>query len=48
MNAALGAEAEVGRISRAKAEAVCADCGADALIIAADTIVCVDEKILGV
>ena len=47
MDASRGAEAEVARISRAKAEAVRAQVQHDALIIAADTIVCVDDRILG-
>lgn len=47
MDASRGAEAEVARISRAKAEAVRDQVQRDALIIAADTIVCVDDRILG-
>lgn len=47
MDASRGEEAEVARISRAKAEAVRAQAGSDAVIIAADTIVCIDGKILG-
>lgn len=46
MDPARGAAAEVARVSRAKAEAVAADAG-DAIVIAADTIVCVDDSILG-
>ena len=42
-----GAEAEVARICRAKAEAVLPFAAEDDVVIAADTIVCVDDRILG-
>ncbi len=42
-----GAEAEVARICRAKAEAVLPKAVPGDVIIAADTIVCVEQKILG-
>lgn len=42
-----GAEAEVSRICRAKAEAVRPLSAAEDVIVAADTIVCVDSRILG-
>ena len=47
MDPAKGAEAEVARICRAKAMAVLPDTEADDIVIAADTIVCVDDRILG-
>ena len=47
MDEACGAEAEVARISREKAAAVFAQAEKDAVVIAADTIVCVDGRILG-
>ena len=47
MNPALGAEAEVARICRAKAEAVLPLAAGDDIVIAADTVVCVDDRILG-
>lgn len=47
MDPAKGAEVEVARICRAKAEAVLPQTGPDTVIIAADTIVCVDDRILG-
>lgn len=42
-----GAAEEVARVSRMKAEAILAGVPEDALVIAADTIVCIDDKILG-
>ena len=47
MDPARGAAAEVARISREKALAVQKQAGDDVVIIAADTIVCVDDRILG-
>ena len=47
MDASRGAQAEVARVSRLKAEAVLAEAAPDAAVIAADTIVCVDGRILG-
>lgn len=47
MDPAKGAEAEVARICQAKAEAVLPRTGPDTVIIAADTIVCIDNRILG-
>ena len=47
MDPALGAEAEVARICRAKAMAVLPAAAEDDIVIAADTIVCVDDRILG-
>ncbi len=47
MDPSRGAEAEVARISRAKAEAVRSTLPEDALILAADTVVCLDDAILG-
>ena len=47
MNPACGAAAEVARISREKALAVQKQTGDMPIIIAADTIVCVDDRILG-
>lgn len=47
MDASRGAEAEVARICRAKAEAVLPKASDDDVIITADTIVCVDDRILG-
>ena len=47
MDPALGAEAEVARICRAKAEAVLPFTAENDVVIAADTIVCVDDRILG-
>lgn len=47
MDPALGAEAEVARISLAKAEAVRPLVPAGSLILAADTVVCLDGDILG-
>lgn len=47
MDPAQGAAAEVARVSRKKADAILAVAPADAVVIAADTIVCIDDKILG-
>ena len=47
MDPSRGAAAEVARISREKALAVQKQSTEDAVIIAADTIVCVDDRILG-
>lgn len=47
MNPALGAAEEVARVSRKKAEAVLSGAPEDAVVIAADTIVCIDDRILG-
>ena len=47
MNPALGAAEEVARVSRLKAETVLSSAPEDALVIAADTIVCIDDRILG-
>ena len=47
MDPSRGAEAEVARICRAKAEAVLPSAAEDDIVIAADTIVCVDDRILG-
>ena len=47
MDPSRGAEAEVARICRAKAEAVLPFAAEDDVVIAADTIVCVDDRILG-
>lgn len=47
MDPAQGAASEVARVSRKKADAVLAFAPEDAVVIAADTIVCVDDKILG-
>ncbi|MEA4964221.1 MAG: Maf family protein [Oscillospiraceae bacterium] len=47
MDSALGAEAEVTRICRAKADAVLPRAGERDVIVAADTVVCVDDRILG-
>jgi len=47
MDASRGAEAEVARICRAKADAVLPLVHSDDVIITADTIVCVDDRILG-
>lgn len=47
MDPCCGAKTEVARICRAKAEAVRPLSDAEDLIIAADTIVCVDDRILG-
>ena len=47
MDPAKGAETEVARICRAKAMAVLPTAAKDDIIIAADTIVCVDDRILG-
>lgn len=47
MNPLLGAEAEVARVSRAKADAVRSMFAPEDVVIAADTIVCVDNQILG-
>ena len=47
MDPALGAEAEVARICRAKAMAVLPAAAEDDIVIAADTIVCVGDRILG-
>ena len=41
------AEAEVARICRAKADAVLPQVGEDDVVITADTVVCVDDRILG-
>lgn len=47
MDPDLPPEREVARVSAEKAKAVAASCGADDIIIAADTIVVVDGQILG-
>ena len=47
MDPSRGAEAEVARICRAKAEAVLPFAAENDVVIAADTIVCVDDRILG-
>ncbi len=47
MDPTRGAADEVARVSRKKAEAVLAGAPEDAVVIAADTIVCIDERILG-
>lgn len=47
MDPSRGAEAEVARVSAAKAAAVLSAVPQDSLIIAADTVVCVDGRILG-
>jgi len=47
MDPARGAQAEVARVSREKAAAILPRTGPDAVIIAADTVVCVDGRILG-
>ena len=47
MDNRLGAEAEVARICRAKAEAILPLAGEDDIVITADTVVCVDDRILG-
>lgn len=47
MDPAKPVEQEIGRVSRLKAEAVRAQAGADDLIIAADTLVCIDGERLG-
>ena len=47
MDNRLGAEAEVARICRAKAEAILPLVGEEDIVITADTVVCVDDRILG-
>ena len=47
MNPERGAAQEVARVSRLKAETVLSTAPADAVVIAADTIVCIDDQILG-
>ena len=47
MDASRGAEAEVARICRAKADAVLPFVNPGDIVITADTVVCVDDRILG-